>query len=344
MQKELFYPTLKRRVDEYFKLNNIDKEGNWELYLKTWILFFLTILFYYSFLHTPPSILSSIFFGICFGILFPLIGFNVMHDASHRAYSGEGWLNTLMSWTADLMGASSILWYYKHPKNHHSGTNTAEDDDLASAWPVLRLSLDQKKLWFHKYQHKYFWLAYCLLFITWVWFNDFKKYFKKKIHTKKITLNDDDHIVFWLGKFAHFYLMLLIPSSYIGWGNTLIFYGVLCVVCGFILSIVFQLAHVNEKTNLLAEKEEGRPWGENQALETANFSPQSWWADFLFGGLNSQVEHHLFQTISHVHYKSIRKIVMDTCEEYGVRYNVFATMIEAIHSHKVTLRKLGAAA
>lgn len=116
-------------------------------------------------------------------------------------------------------------------------------------------------------------------------------------------------------------------------------------VAGFTLAVIFQMAHVIEET-------EHHPfphgtgtidnqWAIHQLETTANFGTGNRFLNWYAGGLNFQVEHHLFPNICHIHYKAISKIVKETAQEYGVAYNEKPSLAAAVASHYRLLRKLG---
>src|SRR5690606_23154492 len=109
------------------------------------------------------------------------------------------------------------------------------------------------------------------------------------------------------------------------------------VSCGFCLAVVFQLAHVVEATQFpVADEGSGKieqEWMVHQLSTTANFATGSHTVSWLLGGLNFQVEHHLFPRISHVHYPAINKLVKATCNEFGVTYLAHRTVVGALASH-----------
>jgi linoleoyl-CoA desaturase len=82
-------------------------------------------------------------------------------------------------------------------------------------------------------------------------------------------------------------------------------------------------------------------WAIHQMLTTANFSPKSSFFSWYIGGLNYQIEHHLFPNICHVHYRKISAIVKQTAQEFGVPYNVQPNFVKAVWSHGKMLKKLG---
>ena len=117
------------------------------------------------------------------------------------------------------------------------------------------------------------------------------------------------------------------------------------ITLGLSLSVVFQLAHVVEETefefcgedDVIIENE----WAIHQIKTTANFAPNSAFITWFVGGLNYQIEHHLFPRISHIHYPELSKIVEAKCVEFGIQYNSMPTMGNAIASHYRHMRTLG---
>lgn len=345
-----FFSTLKSKADDYFRSRNINTTGNFKLYAKTAILLFSLAVFYTLLVFfTPQSLFFSILLCILIGINFAGIGFNIMHDGAHGSYSGNKFLNRAMGYTLNLMGGNVYLWKQKHNINHHTYTNIEGADDDIDIKPFLRIHADQKKLKIHRFQHLYGFFLYGLTLIFWVYYRDFKKYFTGKIaeNTRMKKMNLREHFNFWIWKFIHFGLFLVIPIFKIGLVETIVGYNIMGFVCGFLLAIVFQLAHVVEKTDFVTpsvgsvqiEKE----WAVHQISTTANFATRNKTINWLLGGLNFQVEHHLFPRISHIHYPALNKIVRETCREFNVVYKEFPTMLSAIRSHLLHLKKVGVA-
>jgi linoleoyl-CoA desaturase len=208
------------------------------------------------------------------------------------------------------------------------------------------MSSTQKHYKLHKYQHRYFFVLYSLLYIFWIFASDYVKYFKKKIGEmplKKMHLND--HIIFWLFKATNLFLFIAMPIYVVGFLPWLVGFLVTTLFAGFVLSIVFQLAHTVEHTHFpMPDEQSGRmadEWAIHQLKTTANFATKNKLISFLVGGLNFQVEHHLFPKISHVHYPAISKIIRQTCEEFNVQYIEYPRLRLAIASHVAHLKELG---
>jgi linoleoyl-CoA desaturase len=345
-----FFNTLKQRVNNYFDHNNIKPTGNYKLYSKT-IILITTLVSAYTWLvfFTPESNLLSIFICLLMGVNVAAIGFNVMHDGAHGSYSSRKWVNTFMGFSLNILGGNVYIWSQKHNINHHSYTNVEGMDDDIDIRPYIRVHADQKKLWYHRFQHYYGLLLYGLTYLFWVFLNDFNKYFTGKIaeHTHMRKMDAPEHFNFWISKVLYVFFFIVLPFFFAGVVPTIIGYLIMAFSAGIVIAIVFQLAHVVENTEFITPQGDSMKieteWAKHQINTTVNFATRSKSMSWLLGGLNFQVEHHLFPKISHVHYPEINKIVKETCQEFGVIYKEFPTVFAAIRSHLLHLKKAGIA-
>lgn len=339
-----FFDELKKRVDAYFEHNKLNRWGNWKIYLKT-VIFLTLLVFLYTWLvfFTPGTLLSLLLCSLL-GITLAGVGFNVMHDSAHGSFSKHDWLNNVMGYSLNLMGGDVYLWKTKHNMIHHSFTNIDGLDDDIDIQPVMRISNNQQRLWIHRFQHIYGFIFYALNYAFWVFYFDFLKYFTGKVGETKIKKYKFwDHVSFWATKLTYFTMFLVLPMFLVGVVETIIGYLTLTSVCGIVIAIVFQLAHVVEEAKF-PEPVEGKvdvEWAVHQINTTSNFATKNKIVSWFTGGLNYQVEHHLFPRISHVHYPAINEIVKDTCAKFGVTYNEHRTVLSAVRSHVVHLRQVG---
>ena len=346
-----FYTTLKSRTDAYFQARNINATGNIKLYLKTVIFISVLAVCYTALVFLSPPIWLAIILCVVMGLDMAAIGFNIMHDGAHGSYSNNKKVNYLMSLSLNLMGANAFFWKQKHNVNHHSYTNIEGMDDDIDANPFLRLHAEQKKRWFHRFQHIYALIAYSLMFFFWVFFRDFKKYFTGKIakYSPIRNMTVKEHVIFWVSKLIHFSVFIVLPMIFAGVLQTIVGYIIVTFVLGLTITIVFQLAHIVEGTGFITPQSDSSlsvetEWAIHQISTTANFATRNPVVNWFLGGLNFQVEHHLFPGISHVHYPRINKILRDTCAEFNVKYMEFATVRSAFASHMRYLKNVGAAA
>lgn len=341
-----FHSELKKKIGEYFKQRGKSTTGNSKLFFKAILLVIGLMALYTHLVFFTPTTVLAVTECIILGCVTAAVGFNVMHDGAHGSFSRYKWINSLASNFANFLGASQHMWKMKHNVIHHTYTNIHGVDDDIEARPLLRLCDEQPRYKIHRYQHLYFWAAYSLLYIYWIFVTDYKKYFSGKIGStplRKMTLKE--HFFFWFYKAAHAFIFVALPIYMVGFMPWLI--GFLCMgmVAGFVLSIVFQLAHTVEHTHFpLPDEATGKmedEWAIHQVKTTANFATRNKLVCWLVGGLNFQIEHHLFPKISHVHYPAISKIIRKVCADYGIPYIEYPKVRLAVLSHVSYLRQLG---
>ena len=341
-----FHSELKKKIGEYFNQKGKLTTGNFSLHSKAILLVAgLITLYIHLVFFTPPAIFAIVE-CVILGCFAAAIGFNVMHDGAHGSFSRHKWINSMASNVANFLGASQYMWKTKHNVIHHTYTNIHGVDDDIEARPLLRLCDEQDYYKIHRYQHFYFWFAYSLLYIWWIFFTDYKKYFSGKIGNiplRKMTFSE--HFFFWFYKACHAFIFVALPIYMVGFTPWLIGFLCLSLVAGFVLSIVFQLAHTVEHTHFpMPDNASGKmedEWAIHQIKTTANFATKNKLVSWLVGGLNFQVEHHLFPKISHVHYPAISKIIKKACQEFGVEYIEYPKVRLAVASHVAFLRAMG---
>lgn len=343
----VFFQSLKGAIDNYFKEKRLKKTGNWALYSKTIILITVSIALYLITISFSLPVITTILIGSVLGFLSACIGFNVMHDANHGSYSSKSWVNNTLGLTLNALGGNSFIWRHKHNIIHHTYTNVDGIDDDIAKTPFIRMCSTQQWVPMHRVQHIYTPLLYAISSMIWILFQDFEKYFKQKVHNTELQkMKTADHVIFWTSKVLYLSFYIALPIMLTGWQQWLTFFLSLHVGLGFTLAIVFQLAHVVEETEFtfaplnettVIENE----WAIHQLKTTSNFSPNSKIITWFAGGLNYQIEHHLFPRISHIHYPAISKIVKEKCEEFNVPYNSISSFNLAVRSHFRFIKLLG---
>jgi linoleoyl-CoA desaturase len=344
-----FHADLKKRISDYFSAKGIKPTGNWKLYTKALILIVSYVAMFTHLIFFQPQVWVEVIECVVLGLATAFIGFNIMHDGAHGSFSTSPAINKAAAISLNILGGSSFMWNVKHNIIHHAYTNIDGVDDDIDAGIMLRMASTQKKFKIHKFQHVYFWFLYCILYIYWIFVSDYRKYVRRKIGSMPLKkMHASDHISFWGYKLLHLTLFIGLPIYMHGFGAWLVGFIIFSTVAGFILSIVFQLAHTVEHTHFpMPDEVTGRvedEWAIHQVKTTANFATSNRLVSWLVGGLNFQVEHHLFPKISHVHYPVINKIVKQTCKEYGVEYIEYPTVTKAIRSHINYLKEMGKAA
>lgn len=345
-EKGDFISTLRDRVNGYLNENKISSRADFSMYLKTSI-FFLTVV----------SILTLICFfqnnSYIYLTLCILLGFfistgtmNVVHDALHGAYLSSPKKNRVLGFLMDFIGVSSFYWKKEHTVDHHTFTNIKDFDADLDVPFILRLSPESKKIAIHKYQHIYAPFLYCLNFLHWAYVSDFKRIFRIFfIKSKdKPSVKEASFLVFF--KLMHIALFVVWPLITFNnsWYVILLGYGFYLFSASLTMTTIFQLAHIVENVSFPSPSQDGKminSFARHQLATTSNFATDSKIVDFLFGGLNFQVEHHLFPLICHVHLKKIAPIVEKTAKEFGLEYHKNKTFFQAVVSHFRTLKRLG---
>ena len=278
------------------------------------------------------------------------IGMSVMHDANHGSYSKSKTVNLIMGYLIHFIGGSATNWKLQHNVLHHSYTNISGMDEDIDLDPLMRFSPDQKRKKFHRFQHIYAWVLYGFMTISWALDKDFQQLFryKRKGLLKIHKINFSKSLSFLIcSKLFYYVYMLFLPIIVSpSWWMALVGFFVMHFIAGFVLAIVFQCAHVLENTDYPKPKEGGNMehnWFAHQLHTTSNFASNSRFFSWFVGGLNFQVEHHLFPNICHVHYKKLSPIVKKTALEFGYPYHSFATFFEALRCHTRHLKQLGKA-
>lgn len=344
-----FFRALKEKVDAHFSKNQVQLTGNHAVYFKGVLQASSALVLYTILVFFTPGILISIFLCVLLGLSMALVGFNVMHEGGHHSFSRHKWVNNISVHSLNFFGGSSYFWKLKHNISHHTYTNIEGMDSDIEVGPLMRLHDNQPRYWFHRFQHFYWFVLYGATYISWVFYQDFNKYFTGRITDGMVkqTLSVKEHFIFWISKVFYVSLFLVLPVFMVGWIKTLVGYVIIHFICGLFMAIVFQLAHIVTETQFPnadpSSNKVEQEWALHQVATTANFATKNKFISWLLGGLNFQVEHHLFPKISHVHYPKISEFVKETCEQFNVKYIEYPSMMKALHAHIIHLQRLGRA-
>jgi linoleoyl-CoA desaturase len=344
-----FLRELKTRVDAYFENTGRSRRDSPKMYFKTATILAWFFGAYFLLLFAVHTWYLIVPLAIILGLGLAAIGFNIQHDGSHKAYSRHAWINKIMTLTLDMMGGSSYLWDWKHNSIHHTYTNiTGEDDDI-DVGVLARLSPHQPRFWFHRAQGFYMWVLYGFMAIKWHLIDDFVQLVTAKIAGHKIPRPKGlDLLIFIGGKAFFFTLAFVIPMLLHPPLVVLGVYALAAFVSGVVLSVVFQLAHCVGEADfpMPTPNLQGKPvmkndWAIHQVATTVNFSRKNPVISWFVGGLNFQIEHHLFHKISHVHYPALSKVVEQTCKDFNLPYHHHRSIFGAIKSHYQWLTAMG---
>lgn len=339
-----FQAELRRRVDAYFQENNLSRAANGAMVAKTifWLAF--TYGAWALLLAQVTTFPVTLLLWITIGFGLACIGFNIGHDAIHGSYSEKPWVNSILAWSFDVMGASSYTWSIAHNTIHHTYTNIPGVDHDLEPGPWL-VFYPQKTKFFHRFQHLYAWPLYSFVGFIWVYVKDYEQMRRKDPLTGR-GASTSDWLKVLFGKLLHMGIFLVVPLFVLDapkW-QSLLGYTLMLATGGVTLAIVFQLAHCIEgvvfprvptEANKMSE-----PWAEHQMRTTANFG-RTPLATFICGGLDHQIEHHLLPRICHIHYPKLAPIVAQCAKDHGLPYVHNGSFFEAVGAHYRTLKKIG---
>jgi linoleoyl-CoA desaturase len=340
-----FHSELKRRVAAQLRATGRRERDCPEMFRKTAIIFATFVATYLLLVFAAAAWWQAVPLAIVLALSVVAIGFNVMHDASHHAYSDRPWLNRLMAMSLDLVGGSSHFWHSKHVVFHHTFVNVIGYDTDINLAGLGRLTPHHPWAWLHRWQHWYVWVLYGVMVIKWHLFDDFRLALTGRMGEHRVRRPQGRQLaIFLCGKVMFAVLAFALPLAFHPWWAVAATYALTAAVIGLALGTVFQLAHCVEEADFPLDHTPGhidKPWAVHQVETTVDFARGSRAASWLFGGLNFQIEHHLFARICHVNYPAIAPVVEQTCIEFGVRYSHNATVWSALRSHYRWLRRLG---
>lgn len=352
-QNPEFYKILNKRVTQYFTENNLSKHANFSMVFKTIFmvsLYFVPLVLMLTAFYS--GFLGMLLLWILMGFGMAGIGLSVMHDANHESYSKNKFVNDSLGFLLNFVGGYHVNWKIQHNVLHHSFTNVHEMDEDIHGKGLIRLSPDQERKGFNKYQAWYAPLIYAIMTLYWFTAKDFiqlLRYERKELLGGKWPTLPSALIQAAIHKTWYVALFLVLPLVFVElpWWQVVIGFIIMHLICGLALALIFQPAHVIEETDFFRKDENGsvmNNWAIHQMKTTANFAHGSKFFSWFVGGLNYQVEHHLFPHICHVHYKDIAPIVKATAKEFDVPYYEHKTFLGAVKSHFSLLHQLGTGA
>lgn len=345
-----FISELRKKVNQHFKSNKISKYANNSMRLKTTfmlLLYFLPLAFLLS--GSVSTISTALLNFIVMGFGMAGIGLCVMHDANHGVYSKNQVVNKVLGFTANFLGAYHINWKIQHNVLHHSFTNIDEHDEDIDKKGIIRFSPHQQRKSIFRFQAYYAPFLYGFMTFYWLVAKDIDqliRYNKRNLlKCQGLTFAKGISLMLF-NKAWYIGLTLILPIMITGivWWQVLLCFLLMQFISGLVLALVFQPAHVIEATDFYKTDENGsleNNWAIHQLRTTSNFANSSPWFSWLIGGLNYQIEHHLFPNICHIHYHKIAPIVKETAKKYNIPYHHQPSFISALVSHFSLLNQLG---
>lgn len=352
--KDSFYDAVVERVNAYFELNALSHYANTSMWVKTVFMLSLYFIPYICIVTGLGAINGWLYLALwlVMGMGMSGIGTSVMHDANHGTYSANKRVNNFISRILNVIGGYTVTWRIQHNVLHHTYTNvTGLDEDIDSI-KLLRFSPRQPRHWYHRYQYIYAWLFYMVMTLFWMTAKDYLKVVQYKRHNllvkQKVSFKKAifDITVYKLFYYAY---VLMLPLLYSGmpWYTVVAGFLLMHFAAGLLLSSIFQPSHVMESSafslpeQVNGEKRMKDSWAVHEVLNTTDFAPHNRFLSWFVGGLNYQIEHHLFTGICHVHYRKLAPIVKSTALAFGLPYNLQPTFSMALLEHIKMLKKLG---
>ena len=343
-----FAATLRKKVNLYFKEKKISTKGNGGMIVKAITMLGLYLVPFVVILLFPMNVWLMIFLSVVMGIGMSGIGMSVMHDGAHGSFSNKGWLNKLFADTMYMIGGNVFNWKMQHNIFHHTFTNINGFDEDIRSRVVIRMSPEEPLKKIHRFQYLYFFILYSLMTLSKLVGDFFQlREYNKTGLTKEQNAKPQQEFLKLIGTKA-FYLIIMIGlplllTSFLWW-QVLLGFLAMHLTAGVIMSLVFQMAHVVEGAEQPLPNAEGNienEWAIHELLTTSNFAKRNRLLSWFIGGLNFQIEHHLFPNICHMHYRKIAPIVKQTAMEFGLPYNAKRTFFHALVSHVRMLKELG---
>ncbi|MCK9481619.1 MAG: acyl-CoA desaturase [Bacteroidia bacterium] len=344
-----FFTEVKKRVNQYFESNQIAPTANLSMKIKTVFMLLLYIVPLVIMLaNLTDNVWVMYLLWVLMGFGFAGVGLSIMHDANHGAYSKNKKVNNFLSLMLNLAGGYHINWRIQHNVLHHTYTNIfGYDEDIEKS--IIRMTPDQNYRKIHRFQLLYTPLLYSIMTFYWIVSKDFEQLFrynrKGLFKAQGKTFNQALFEII-LTKAVYFVLTVVLPLIILpfAWWHILLGFLIMHIIGGLTLALIFQTAHVNESTDFyIPDTETGNienSWAIHQMKTTSNFAHGSRVFSWYIGGLNYQIEHHLFPGICHVHYKNISPIVKQTAQEFNLPYFQEKTFLSAVISHFKLLNKL----
>lgn len=341
-----FYAKLRERVDAYFAEHNKGKYGNAYFFAKAFLLIGTYVGLYFTALSTKTENIAMLAM-VLMGPLAILIGINVAHDAAHGNVSKHAWINKSFLHLFDLLGTNSYMWRKRHVFSHHAYPNILNKDADLKQNPMVRIFPGDEVLRMHKFQFIYAPFLYLLYTINWLYFRDFQDFFAKQIGSLEISGHRKTEIVKLICfKLLYIGYMIVMPMmfSVLSWQMVLLSVVLMNFAGSLLITLALIPSHVAENSLFLLPDENGvmpNSWSHHQVLSVIDFATGNWFLNFLFGGFNHHISHHLFPNINHIHVTNITPIIKRTAEEFGLPYNHEESFFNAYLSHFKLLKNNG---
>lgn len=355
-EKDGFMGVLAERVHHYFSSRNMSPYANAHMRIKSAAMLSLYLVPYCILVTGLAAGSAWLFFSLWLLMAAGIIGIgtSVMHDAHHGSYSPNPKVNRALGYVLELIGGFSGTWKIQHNVLHHTYTNISGFDEDIDSLKVLRFSPHQTREWYHRYQFIYAWFFYMFMSLAWMTTMNYMQLFRYR----KEGLLEKNHLSFGsafvsltVSKLFYYAYIIVLPVLFSGmaWQYIISGFFLMHFSAGLFLSCVFQPAHIMPTSyfarplNMNGIKVIENSWPLHELLNTTNFAPNNKFLTWFIGGLNFQIEHHLFTNVCHVHYPQIAPIVKATAAEFDLPYHSEPSFFKALTSHAKMLKQLGKA-
>lgn len=335
--------TIYQQVDDRFPKN--ERQFIRKIVLK-FLIYFSFSIFSYSLLFKDMNAGLFILSYILYGFISLLFAFNFSHDFSHNTIFKSKKLNNLgFIFIYTIVGAHAEAWKQRHINSHHFAPNVKDYDSDLKITKLIRVIPDSQYLWYHRFQHIYAPLAYTTYSLFWVFIKDFVILFSKDEYTSKKGLKY--HLSFWTQKLFYLTFILVIPlffSPQMWWVIALGFLLMHLLQSLFLLFTFFMTHHV-ETTEYPSTDENGNintSWLMNQIKSSNDMHPFSEAANFILGGFNNHIAHHLFPHYHHIHYPKLNRVLYRILSDHNIQPNQ-TSYWGGVLSHLRLLKKRGQA-
>jgi linoleoyl-CoA desaturase len=319
------------------------------LHAKAGVIVTLAVVSYWGLVFADGGLALRVAGALVLAVAVAASGTGIMHDANHGAFCRSSRANRLVACSADVIGVSSWVWRFKHNTLHHTGTNIVGIDSDIDQAPFARLAPQQPWRPWHRYQHLYLWPLYGFLALKWLALSDINALARGGFGERRFTRRPRrrDIALVAAGKVTHVGWAVVVPLAGHPWWGVLAFYLGISWLVGFILALVFQLAHCTDRVEFPGPTapERGEPFEIRQLRTTADIRCPcpvvGSFVRWLMGGLDHQIEHHLAPRLPHTAYPRMAVDLERLCAEGDLPYHVHPTLTSALAAHGRWLRRLG---
>jgi fatty acid desaturase/predicted heme/steroid binding protein len=337
-----FYTTIKKRVEEHFQKKGITGSDHPLMYAKSLAIVLGWFAFYYLAMF-KGSLIAAIFLGV----FHSQFGISVAHDGNHGSYSKSRWITSIAAFAMDIMGGSSLVWRHQHNIGHHPYANREGgfynedyDPDSTSAFPILRTHPNQAWKPHLRFQHIYVWFLLGFSGAKWA-YGDVKWMSRKRYNGIDFhKLSTSDYVLMFVAKSIFLFYTLFLPFYLNPWKQAMALVLLFVLTNGYLFILNFAVNHLLEENVFPDQNSQERDWAKLQVLTSSNYATNSTFWVWFSGGLNLQIEHHLFPGVSHLYLPEVAPIVQQVCKEHNVMYTNKETYWEALVSYYRFMKKM----